>query len=390
MQCPKCGFVSFPGLEECKKCGHRFTQVDGEADGIPPLFQPLSEITPPPIREPESNLDETELSAPEQEIGDLDIVLEPQEPPPPPVEHKKEEKPASKSKQPPGLSPWQAELAERVQEYRQRRAHLRKDEEAGHKPLHFDFGSSKPKQEEPQHQVVEFRSDEESQRRPKPRINIRPAPPSFGMRSFESAFTMEDAEAASEPETPSAPQPPPKRTIQPNPEPLEIEMGSSADSSAATGEVGVPAVPIATMNMRFFAALIDAAVLVLGAGLFALVFWRVGGGITTEPLELAALGLIGAFLIVLYFAGSTAIASASPGLIWAGLEVITFEGNPPRISHCIWRGFGYLVSMSALMLGFIWAAVDAEGLTWHDRMSRTFIVPAEMQEQAAPPRTPWR
>ena len=129
--------------------------------------------------------------------------------------------------------------------------------------------------------------------------------------------------------------------------------------------------------MRFYAGLIDFLVLLGGAGLYALIFWQVGGAFSLHPLQLAATGLIAAFFIVLYFAGCTVLTSATPGLIWAELEVITFEGNPPTVSDCLWRGVGYLVSMSALMLGFIWAAVDAEGLTWHDRMSRTFIVPAE-------------
>jgi hypothetical protein len=38
-----------------------------------------------------------------------------------------------------------------------------------------------------------------------------------------------------------------------------------------------------------------------------------------------------------------------------------------------WRAFGYLVSASAFFLGFVWALVDSEGLTWHDRMSDTFL-----------------
>jgi len=28
------------------------------------------------------------------------------------------------------------------------------------------------------------------------------------------------------------------------------------------------------------------------------------------------------------------------------------------------------------MMGFLWALVESEGLTWHDRMSGTFITPA--------------
>jgi uncharacterized RDD family membrane protein YckC len=372
VKCPKCGFISFPGYEQCKKCGHQFTQVNGSTEGIPPLFHhPARDTKVPPASEPESPLDQTELSEPES--GEVDVELEPQIPPPDPVKPKSDppSQEPSKSK---GLSPWQSELADRVQEYRQRRSRLSKEEESKLKALNLDFGVPVPKPEESRPHVIEFPSGENSVSRPKPRPEIRSAPPSFGMSSFESAFREEDVE------TPDPPPPPP-----PNPPshveagPLEIELGSSGDSSMEDGEDEAAAVPIAHMSMRFYAGLIDSLVLLAGAGLYALIFWQVGGSFSFRPLQLAATGVIAAFFVMLYFAGCTAIASATPGLIWARLEVITFEGNQPRLSDCLWRGFGYLVSMSALMLGFIWAAVDAEGLTWHDRMSRTFIVPAEGQ-----------
>jgi hypothetical protein len=46
-----------------------------------------------------------------------------------------------------------------------------------------------------------------------------------------------------------------------------------------------------------------------------------------------------------------------------------------------------MVSLSALMLGFIWAVVDSDGLTWHDHMSATAITiehtAAELTSQQA-------
>ena len=367
MKCPKCGFVSFPGHEECKKCGHRFTQVNGQAEGIPPLFHHFDSKTKLPFHpETESVLDQTELG--EQETGELDVTLEPKGASSRPAEPEEE-----KNTQPPsvhpGLSPWQAELAERVQEYRQRRTRLHKEgqEEEGRKTLNLDFGTSQPEPEEPQPNIIEFPSGQETEKRPKPKPEIKSAPPSFGMGSFESAFNEEEFHS---------PPPPPQPDSRGETGPLEIELGPADDSSAVIGD-DASDISIARMNMRFFAGLIDTLVLLSGAGIYALIFWRVGGSFSPGPLDLVAAAAVGTFFILLYFAGCTAIASATPGLMWAGLEVITFEGDPPKLSHCLWRGLGYLVSMSAMMLGFIWAVVDDEGLTWHDRMSRTFIVPAE-------------
>src|SRR5579859_6333026 len=117
VKCPKCGFISFPGKEECKKCGHHFTQVNGPVEGIPPLFHrlgPESEAPVEPEPEPESPLDKTELS--EEESGSLDVELEPQATLPDPV-HPEAEPPSPRPAPRTGLSPWQEELADRVQEY---------------------------------------------------------------------------------------------------------------------------------------------------------------------------------------------------------------------------------------------------------------------------------
>lgn len=379
VKCPKCGFVSFPGHEQCKKCGHRFTQVNGQVDGIPPLFQQsASEKEFDFLSKPEdkSPLDQTELG--QEETSAFDVALEPQgdtSPPAEPEEPKAEEeegKPAEPPSNPEGLSPWQAELAERVQEYRQRRAHLRntKNEGQGGQTLEFGFGGLPPQPEEPRPNVIEFPSATEAEKRPKPKPGTKSAPPSFGMGSFESAFRDEhDAVEFRQPPSP----PPPEPRIETGP--LEIELGPSGDSPEATGEDS--STPIASMGTRFYAAVIDSLVLLAGAAIYGLIYWKAGGSFSPSPLDLATGAAIGAFFILAYFAGCTAMASATPGLLLTGLEVITFEGNPPGISHSLWRGLGYLVSMAALMLGFIWAVVDAEGLTWHDRMSRTFVVPAE-------------
>ena len=36
------------------------------------------------------------------------------------------------------------------------------------------------------------------------------------------------------------------------------------------------------------------------------------------------------------------------------------------------------LSLAALGIGFVWAAADEQGLTWHDRMSKTFVAQDEL------------
>ncbi len=368
MKCPKCGFVSFPGLDQCKKCGHRFTVVGFQTRGTPPLFRQ------PPTEAKASTLPDVDLSQDHSETGGqaaskLDRAMEPGGTFSGSTEQKKDP-PAPGASPAKDLSAWQIELAERVQEYRQKRARLAKSDEAGGKTLDFDFGPSAPAPEETQPNVIEFPPAEETPRHTNSSPDVRSAPPSLGLDDFEPPAAPPDLEASFPVETKAKPS---AETA-----PLEIEFGSSQqDSSAGDGEEDPSGVPGAPMNLRFFAGAIDFLVLLSGAAVYALIFRQVGGSFSPQPVVLATAAVIGAFFILLYFGGCTALASATPGLIWAGLEVTTFEGNPPRLADCLWRAFGYLVSISAIMMGFVWAVVDADGLTWHDRMSSTFIVPAD-------------
>ena len=128
------------------------------------------------------------------------------------------------------------------------------------------------------------------------------------------------------------------------------------------------------MGRRFLAGLTDALVLILGAALFGIVFWRFCGRVSPSPLNMAVFGFVAVILIFAYFALYTAIAAATPGLLWMGCEIRNLHGGHPTVSESFWRAFGVLVSLSALMVGFLWALVDRDNLTWHDRMSRTVIM----------------
>jgi len=41
------------------------------------------------------------------------------------------------------------------------------------------------------------------------------------------------------------------------------------------------------------------------------------------------------------------------------------------------RAVGYLLSAGTCFLGFLWVFWDEDGLTWHDRMSNTYLAPIE-------------
>jgi uncharacterized RDD family membrane protein YckC len=167
----------------------------------------------------------------------------------------------------------------------------------------------------------------------------------------------------------------------PGPPPVEIVLDSPATQDEETRKAVPMILPLAPMSRRFLGGLLDALVLLVAAGLFALIYWRAGGRLTPNPLNLAVVGFIGVFVSLAYFGVFTVLTSTTPGLLWVGIEVRNLQGNPPTPRQACWRAFGYLVSTSALLLGFVWALVDSEGLTWHDRMSDTFLASADSEVQ---------
>ncbi len=77
------------------------------------------------------------------------------------------------------------------------------------------------------------------------------------------------------------------------------------------------------------------------------------------PFSLGILGFIAMIVIFVYFATFTALSFATPGMLWTHCEVRNLQGEHPTVNESLWRAFGVLVSISALMVGFVWAYVDS-------------------------------
>jgi uncharacterized RDD family membrane protein YckC len=88
------------------------------------------------------------------------------------------------------------------------------------------------------------------------------------------------------------------------------------------------------------------------------------------------MGIYGAgffLLAAVYFFLFMISASQTPGMKYRQLIVVSKEGSSLDPQRACMRGFGYLISMLPMMLGFAWAAIDPEHLTWADKVSGTFV-----------------
>jgi uncharacterized RDD family membrane protein YckC len=134
--------------------------------------------------------------------------------------------------------------------------------------------------------------------------------------------------------------------------------------------------PVASIDERRFAGLIDAGCLLFAYGAFLTLFGSLGGQFTFSKLSAAV--CIATFVIVYlqYFALFTVFGGTTPGMMMRGLHVASFSGETPSPRQMLWRSVGYMLSAGTFFMGFLWAMWDEDALTWHDRLSRTYLCPA--------------
>jgi len=131
--------------------------------------------------------------------------------------------------------------------------------------------------------------------------------------------------------------------------------------------------PVASLEERRFAAAIDIACLLFAYGGFLALFGSLGGQFTLSKLTAAVYGLTFAIVYLQYFALFTIFGGTTPGMMFRGLQVASFTGDPPTPRQMLLRSAGYILSAGTFFLGFFWAWWDEDALTWHDRLSHTYL-----------------
>jgi len=143
--------------------------------------------------------------------------------------------------------------------------------------------------------------------------------------------------------------------------------------------------PIASLDVRQKAAMLDVALLLFSYGGMLALFWVLGGRIGFNKLDVVVTGATLALFYAQYFALFTIFGGCTPGMMLSRLRVMSFDGGVPTSRQMAWRSFGYLVSAGTCFLGFLWALWDEDQLCWQDRISRTYLTPAEEFTEGAVP-----
>jgi uncharacterized RDD family membrane protein YckC len=145
--------------------------------------------------------------------------------------------------------------------------------------------------------------------------------------------------------------------------------------------------PVASIEERRGAAWIDAACLAFAYGGFLALFGSLGGHFTFSKLSAAVCFSTFAFVYLQYFGLFTICGGTTPGMMIRGLQVATFDGELPTLRHLLLRATGYMLSVGTLFLGFLWAMWDEDELTWHDRLSGTYLTAPDILTDLEAPHT---
>ena len=234
---------------------------------------------------------------------------------------------------------WRAELERRLQSYRARKRKLSPN--LAQTQFSFD-GALPPSPGEPPVAVDEARGDDDF---------------SFTIAIGRNRATHEDPRMFIDLSLP--------------PDAQSLAPSSPSESRLETSSL----CPVAPIEERRRAGLADALCLLFAYGGFLALFGSLGGQFTFSKLSAAMCITTFAIVYLQYFALFTVFGGTTPGMMLRGLQVVDFSGETPSPRQMLWRSFGYMLSAGTFFLGFLWALWDEDGLTWHDRLSHTYLSP---------------
>jgi uncharacterized RDD family membrane protein YckC len=276
-------------------------------------------------------------------------------------------------------SAWRDELALRLEGYRGRK----KKSSANSAQSHFSFDSA----------VRESASRGSTSRESTARQLFDSAPDSPAKSAAMNTSAVRLAGSYAEPEMPAplkedfsftiAIGRPSKRRDEDTRMIIDVSLPPEAIAETAAAPIIAPVgmhhglLPTATIDERRIAAIIDAGCLFFAYGAFLALFSALGGAFTVSKLSGAVCLATFAIVYLQYFALFTIFGGTTPGMMLRGLQVVSFTGEPPTPRQMLLRSAGYILSAGTLFLGFVWSMWDEDTLTWHDRISRTYLHSAD-------------
>jgi uncharacterized RDD family membrane protein YckC len=225
--------------------------------------------------------------------------------------------------------------------------------------------------------LIEFPRELVATRRMRPRLTGATHSPSGEMDGQLSIFEVDPSTISIEPGvTDAASEPPAPSWSGPEWSRIEMDLQAAEEAQAqaeAERAAAAPNLQLAPFERRLLAAVVDAA-LIVGAfcGGAAAIAARMQLPSTAKAVELGAIGAL-VVAAALYLTLFLAFAKSTPGMWYARISLCTFDDECPTRAQRCGRLGALLLSLLPVGLGVAWVIFDEDRLSWHDRLSRTYL-----------------
>ena len=274
---------------------------------------------------------------------------------------------------------WRSELANRLEAYRQRRRKVSPNAAQAQLPFAEPVVAKRANAVAPNHATTASVAEVSTPVIPGPQSIAYESSSQYSSQSGDDdfAFTIAIGRIASKPHSADGR--------------MMIDVSNSPDADAAGEEAGelterahAGLYPVAPLGDRQLAGIIDAACLLFAFGGFVALFGSLGGQLTLSKMNAAVYLAALSVVYFQYFALFTVFGATTPGMMFRGLQVMSFSGEPPTPRQLLLRSMGYMLSAGMGLMGFVWAVWDEDQLTWHDRLSKTYLSSAQTYAEVEP------
>jgi len=225
---------------------------------------------------------------------------------------------------------------------------------------------------EPAHaNLIEFPREIVATRRMRPRLAETPLESRPTGEAQLSIFEVDPGAISTEPQAAAADHSP---WTGPEWSGIELDEHPADDLvQKAEAAAAAPRIFLAPLGLRLMAAAVDTALILSAFSASAILLAsRLAHLPMGKPAEFLALGGL-VFAGLIYNAIFFALGFSTPGMRYAGIALSTFDHESPTRAEMRRRFGATVLSLAPVGLGFAWSIFDEDHLTWHDRISQTYL-----------------
>lgn len=195
------------------------------------------------------------------------------------------------------------------------------------------------------------------------------------MDSQLSIFEVDPAAVSTQPAAPAVEEPAAPEWMRPEWPAVELDPQprEGHNSEPAPLPKSCAVVDLASLNRRILALVVDACLTVAAFSGVIAVFASAARYISSPRVFEVSAAIV--FLLVLagYQSLFSSATMTTPGMWYAGIGLCTLDGYVPARAQRYARLLALPLSVLPLGLGLAWAVFDEDRLTWHDRLSGTYL-----------------